>query len=343
MPHAQIENQTPFVFESLFLSDEENRPLFVPLVQATFSIRRGETLFLSEKQSPIIVAGEFWGKPGESSYKYEPQVAFTKPATDVILMGSAQPANPYDTQVDVRLRLGRLDKTVHVTGDRFWVRTLGDISVSRPERFETMPLIYERAFGGLDCTHSDPSKHSFEPRNPVGTGYRLRGNFEDGVRLPNLEDPHQPIRDYGDAPPPAGFSFISPDWQPRVAFGGTFDQLWMRDRMPRLPVDFDRRFFNSAPADQILPNLKGNEPVRIENASKLGTLSFNLPGLQPPECTVQLAGRRDMRMQMSLDTVIINTNEDLVLLLWRAYLPVRNGPQDVLSVKLRAEGVSTTS
>src|SRR5262245_51180486 len=112
MPHPQIENQTPFVFESLFLSDEENRSLFVSLVQATFSIRRDETLLLSEKQTPIVAAGELRGKPGESSYKYEPHVASTKPATDVILIGSAQPQRPYDTQVDVRLRLGRLDKTV---------------------------------------------------------------------------------------------------------------------------------------------------------------------------------------------------------------------------------------
>ncbi|WP_281255421.1 DUF2169 domain-containing protein [Cystobacter ferrugineus] len=34
-------------------------------------------------------SGESWGKPGESSYKYEPEGAFIKPATDVALIGHA--------------------------------------------------------------------------------------------------------------------------------------------------------------------------------------------------------------------------------------------------------------
>jgi hypothetical protein len=86
--------------------------------------------------------------------------------------------------------------------------------------------------------------------------------------------------------------------------------------------------------------LKGDEAVSIENASPRGTLSFNLPGLPPPECRVQLVGRRDEQVPMSLDTVIINTDEDLLLLLWRGHLAVRNGPHDVVSIQIQAEGVT---
>ena len=40
--------------------------------------------------------------------------------------------------------------------------------------------------------------------------------------------------------------------------------------------------------------------------------------------------------------LIINTDEDLVLLIWRGYIPLRNGPHDVVSIQIRAEGVPET-
>jgi hypothetical protein len=215
------------------------------------------------------------------------------------------------------------------------------VSMTSPEPFEKIPLIYERAFGGWDRSHADPDKHTFESRNPVGTGFRSKhGKWEDGIRLPNLEDPKNPTRNYGDAPPPAGFGFTSPDWQPRASFAGTYDNKWMNERMPLLPLDFDRRFFNAASPGLIAPGyLKGDEAVSIENASPSGTISFNLPGVPPPECRVQLVRNRDERVQTNLDTIIINTDENVVLLIWRGCLAVRNGPHDVVSIQIRAEGV----
>ena len=35
----------------------------------------------------VSLAGQLWGEPGKSSYKYEPECAFIKPATDVVLIG----------------------------------------------------------------------------------------------------------------------------------------------------------------------------------------------------------------------------------------------------------------
>jgi hypothetical protein len=326
----------------LLLADEEGRPLVAPLVQATYAVHANGSLTIADKQIPISLAGELWGEPGKSSYKYEPHFAFTKPATDVALIGHAYARRPGDTEVQVRLRAGPLEKTVRAIGDRYWVKTFGMTSMSAPEPFEKIPLIYERAFGGWDRSHPDPNKHTFEPRNPVGTGFRSKhGKPGEVVRLPNLEDPRNPLRDYHDTPPPACFGFTSPDWQPRASFAGTYDEAWMKDRMPLLPTDFDRRFFNAASPGLIAPGyLKGDEPIWIENASPRGTLSFNLPGVSPPQCRVQLVGRRDVQVQTNLDTVIINTDEDLLLLIWRGHLAVRNGPHDVVSIQIQAEGVS---
>jgi hypothetical protein len=342
MAHTDLENNTPFAFDFTLLANEEGHPLLSLIVQASYMLHEFGLGKLAEKQRLVMPGGQLWGEPSKSSYKYEPQFAFTKLSTDVVLIGHAFPSAESNTETVVHLSVGPLAKTVRVIGDRYWIKSLGSVYMSPPEPFEKIPLIYERAFGGWDRSHPDPDKHTFEPRNPVGTGFRSKhGRFEEGIRLPNLEDPKTPIQNYGDTPPPAGFGFTSPDWRPRASFAGTYDSAWMENRMPLLPLDFDRRFFNAASPGLIAPGyLKGDEPVSIEGASRRGKISFNLPGVLPPECRVQLTGRRDVLVETNLDTVIINTDEDVLLLIWRGHLPVRNGPHDVVSIQIQAEGVS---
>ena len=328
MSHPAVTNTTPFAFELLFLADEEGRPLLVPVVMATYTICPPGELLLAEEPTPILIAGEFWGEPGQSSYKYEPQFAFMKPATDIVLIGHAHAPKRGATEVNVALSVGSLEKTVRVVGDRLWVKSTFGASMTDPKPFDRIPLIWERAFGGWDRSHSDPAKHTFEPRNPVGTGIRQKhGALKEGIPLPNLEDPRKPLRSYGDTPPPAGFGFTSPSWQPCASFAGTYDDAWMKQRMPLLPKDFDRRFFNAAAPGLIAPGfLKGDELVVVQNASPGGRVWFNLPALPSPQCLVQLAGRPDQSLQTQLDTVIINTDEMRLFLIWRAHLVLRTGP-----------------
>ncbi|MBW2690371.1 MAG: DUF2169 domain-containing protein [Deltaproteobacteria bacterium] len=341
MTHPAVENKTPFAFEPLFLADEEGRPLFVSIVKATYHIDEGTRLSLAEEQIPVNTGGEYWGDPEKSSYKYEPETAFIKPATDIVLIGHAYAPKPGVTKVDVNLRVGPMQKVVRVVGDRYWAKSFGITSMTRPRPFERIPLIYERAFGGWDRTNSNPDKHTFEPRNPVGTGFRgKRGKFEEGIRLPNLEDPRHPLKGFRGRPPPAGFGFTSPHWRPRAGFAGTYDKAWMKQRMPLLPTDFDKRFFNAAPLDQVAPGfLKADVAVEVINASPSGRISFNLPGIRPPQCRVELRGRKDHQLETRLDTVIINMDENLLFLIWRTNLVLRSGPQDVVSIEVSAEGL----
>jgi hypothetical protein len=345
MGHAEVENHSPFSFQASFAADENAGPLLVPIVKATYVIQSDGALKIAVKQLPVDLGGQCMGKPDKASYKYEPEMAFIKPATDVVLIGSAYAQKVGSTQVDVGLYVGRLQKVVRVIGDRYWVKTLGMAFMSPAEPIESIPLIYERAFGGWDRSNPDPEKHTFEPRNPVGTGFRgKRGKFEEGIRLPNLEDPRHPIMGYGETPPPAGFGFVSPNWQPRASFAGTYDEAWMKDRMPLLPKDFDRRFFNAASPGLIASGyLNGDEPVLIENASPSGRISFNLPGVAPPRCRVELKGRKDETLETRLDTVIINTDENLVFLVWRAHILLRNGPHDVVSIEVQSESVPASA
>lgn len=344
MAHPEINLAIPFSFSPAFLADEEMNPLFVPIVKATYMIMDNARLVLAEEQSPVNFSGEYYGDPETSSYKYEPECTFIKPTTDVVLIGHAYAQNNASTVLDVGLKVGPVQKVVRVIGDRFFLKSNGLTSISSPIPFEKIPLIYERAFGGWDRHHPDPNKHTFEPRNAVGTGFGYpSSNIETPVQLPNLEDPQRPWKGWGDRPPPAGFGFISPHWQPRASFAGTYDEKWDKTRKPLLPTDFDRRFFNAASPGLIAPGyLRGDEVVTIINATPNGRISFNLPGFTPPTCTVELRGRKKVILQTQLDTVIINTDENLVFLLWRAHMVVRNGPHDVLAIEINTESKTGT-
>lgn len=333
--HPDVLCAPPLSAELLFLQDEEGRTAAVPMVMAAFRITPGGDVTPAEDAELPPSAGAMWGPPATASVRYETQIAFLKPATDVVLIGHAWANGRMST--DVRIRVGPLDQRIRVIGDRVWERTLSGIYPTDPTPFEKIPLRYERAFGGWDRSNDDPSQHMFEPRNPVGTGFRAKnGQFEEGVRLPNLEDPGHPIEKYGATVAPVGVGFTAPHWQPRASLAGTYDANWQKTRSPLFPLDFDRRFFNAASPGMVAPGyLQGNEAVATENVSAGDRLSFRLPGLTPPHCKIRLRGRRDDDMlSTNLDTVIIDTDQMMLVLMWRTYAPLRNGPLDVLELKV---------
>jgi hypothetical protein len=335
---TRINNATGFAVDAAFLKDEDLRPVLSCLVKATYSCDGGFTL--AETQTPYCPSGEFWGEPDTSSYRFEPEVAFTKAATDIALVGHAIPPELGGPAIDVGLKIGPLQKVVRVFGDRYWVKQDGRIFATKSKPVVKIPLIYERAFGGWDKADTDEKNWRYEPRNPVGVGYGdpLRFVEEGKVPMPNIEDPQHLITRYGDTPPPAGFGFISPNWHPRAQYVGTYDEEWDKTRKPLLPKDFDRRFFNAASPGLIAPGyLRGDEDVMIVNASPVPKLKFKLPGIPPPVCKVELRGGRTEVLQTNLDTVIINTDEMLVFLLWRNYMHVPNGPHDVVSIEVTTE------
>jgi hypothetical protein len=333
-----LTNDSPFAAQELLLADEDGRDLLAVVVKATYAIRPDAPLELAVEQVPIDLAGTYYGDPAESSARFEPEVAFFKPATDVVLVGYAYPDRPGARQVDVGFQVGAVRKTIRVFGDRRWTSRLGVVRPGDPALFERMPLVWERAFGGWDWMAVDPAEHGVERRNPVGIGYRrtVKGAHVEGAPLPNLEDPRALIGDPKDTPTPAGFGFVGPHWEPRARYAGTYDEAWRLTRMPLLPTDFDRRFFNAAPPDQIASGyLVGDEPVVIANAAPTPWLKFRLPGEPPPRITVGQQGRSDRVLEARLDTVILDTDAMQVLLLWRAHTLLPVGPHGVAEIRVR--------
>ncbi|NOJ81801.1 DUF2169 family type VI secretion system accessory protein [Myxococcus xanthus] len=340
MAHPNVENETPFAFDMMGLSDEDGRPALLLVVKATFVL--GDAgLKLADMQTPVQWSAKPWGRPGESSDKYEPESALSKVATDVALIGHAYPPQKGATESLVALQVGPLKKAVRVIGERTWFKSMGRVTATKPLPFDKLPLTWERAFGGWDRT--DAGKPSFEPRNPVGVGFRSSPrHFEEGLKLPNLEDPATaPLREFGQRVVPAGFGFTSPHWQPRAKYGGTYDEAWNRTRKPLVPKDFDRRFFNAAAPGLTAPGyLRGDEPVIIAGASPRGRLSFSLPGQATPVVTLELQRGETSKPPMNLDTVILDADADQVLLIWRGHAVLDDGLHDVRSLTLTAEGTS---
>jgi hypothetical protein len=340
MSGPKIRNRTPFEFAPVFVPDVNGQQQFAPLLKASFSIDDDGRLTPLEKQPPVLAGGQWWGDPESTSLKYEPEATLVKPATDVVLIGHAYPARPNDAETIVGLRVGPIRKLVQVFGARCWVKRASTIVMSRPRPFEKIPLRWEYAFGGWDRSAPEAGKHRCEPRNPVGSGFRVAWNDEPYVALPHLEHPNHRIKSFTDRPPPVGFGFVSPHWQPRVALAGTYDAAWSKTRRPLLPLDFDRRFLNAAPVDQIVPGyLLGNEEVSVLNASSRGSLKFVLPGDgRPPLIDVTLHGGRTQSLMPVLDTLIIDTDDYVVSLLWRAAVPVADVPASVISAVIEWEG-----
>lgn len=335
MPHPLVDNQTPHRVELLQLTDEQAVAQVVPCVQASLVITPDG---LAPVTPPLAIAigGKWRGDPATSSMVSEPQIAFTKPGTDVVLRGHAWTPQPGATEGMVGIRVGPLQKTARVFGDRRYQSRFGMTSISRPEPFERIPIVAERAYGGWDKRDEDPRRHACEARNPVGRGFWLRAPDGDDKLLPNFEDPQDLIGSWSDRPVPACFGFIGPEWQPRLAFAGTYDEAWARNRKPLLPNNFDRRFFNAAAPGLVSPTpLRGDEEVVVVGCSAQQRVAFRLPFAMAPGCRAELLGGRWVDIPLKLDTVTVDMDLGVVTLLWRGCHPSRNGLHDVRTVEIR--------
>jgi len=309
----QLKNNTPFAAQLALFPDHQGVDTLYIIVRASLDI--GPKWTLSDEQKPPQAADEHWtDDPATSSLKLASELHIGKPATDIVMTGHAwSPAGREVQQLDVGLTVGSVSKAVRVFGDRQWHNG----AISRPQPFCSMPLVYEKAFGGI---HKEGDNIvDAEARNPVGCGFSGKRKAADvnGEPLPNLEDPRQLLQRVGDIVTPAGFSFISPSWQPRLSYAGSYDESWQKTRAPYLPLDFDARFFNMSHPDLIYPGyLLGGEAVHITGVNPDGPLAFELPviGLA---ASVAVKSRLE-KPAFNLETLLIEPDELKLSMTWRA-------------------------
>lgn len=308
----QLQNTTPFAASMALFPNEDAIDTLYIIVKATFNI--STRLTLSDDQLPPVDSDVYWTEPGKSSIKYASDYHIGKPATDVIMLGHACTSGKKEaTELDVSLSVGEVCKTVRVFGERQW----REGRITPPASFTSMAMVYERAFGGIHVV--DGQLAGAETRNPVGRGFAGSRKPEEmtGVPLPNLEDPGNLIKDPSDQPVPACFGACAPNWQPRVGFAGTYDEHWQTSRAPYLPLDFDKRFLNTAHPELVYPGyLQGGEPIRITHMHPAGILQFDVPAVKL-HSRVLVAGS-DISPAFNLETLILEPNQLRMSLVWRA-------------------------
>lgn len=313
----------------------DGRELLVVVVKGTFEIPHGtQQPKLAEAQSPLVEADTFTGEPGLSAPVYESDYAPVKPRCDVLLLGSAYA--PYGTptrRVTVSLRVGEMHKQFDVVGRRVWRSDMFGAAATEPEPFTVMPISYDAAFGGLDNLSPDPARHEAYLSNPIGRGFypKSKGSLIDDKPLPNTEEPGKPIGRPEGNYTPMGFGPIGRAWQPRPRYAGTYDQDWIDNVFPFLPADFDDRYYQSAPLDQQLDQLRGDETVTLLNLTPQGETTFRLPKRDVP-ITFYLKNYEEKEVSATCDTLIIEPDLGRFMLLWRASLPLRKNMFEVAQV-----------
>jgi hypothetical protein len=314
----QVDNRTPFAVERSWVRDRSGAEVWLVAVKCTFDVGPDGSTEVSPEQPPVLRVPEYFGEPGMSSLKYEADLVPTKTTTDVVVHGHAcAPEGRPVTQMEAGFRVGPVQKVVRVSGDRTW----GAAGISAPRPFTKMPLVYERAFGGVDRRSGHPDR-DWDWRNPLGTGFAVSRENLAGVALPNIEYPGDAVVAWNDRPRPAGLGPIGSHWQPRAGFAGTYDDNWMKSRRPLLPDDFDDRFFQCAPQDQQAPAfLRGGEPVVLYRLTAEGETRFSLPKIFLGFDTRFLDGSREIHRERRLHSVILEPDYPRVSLVWHTALP----------------------
>jgi uncharacterized protein YjbI with pentapeptide repeats len=219
---------------------------------------------------------------------------------------------------EVSFRLGTMSKDLFVFGDRYWKKRAALLNViSDPEPFLTMPITWDRAFGGPDSKW-----------NPAGKGLdviKLKSG-ETARPLPNIEDPKHLIGSPRDNPRPAGFRPIDLLAPARMAKAGTYDEDWRAERFPGLAKDMDPAFFNDAPEDQQQAGwFIGDEKFELKGLHpEKNPLPGKLPGLRPRLFLNQKegVGERFKEINTHADTVWLFPRVEMGIVIHRGVVEV---------------------
>jgi len=213
---------------------------------------------------------------------------------DVLLVGHAHaPGAAPVSEMTARLAIEQggttlVDKRIRVVGDR-----ASNDAPGKP--FAEMSLSYERSYGGIGFAG-----------NPLGVG--LRGQ----PKLPNLvhENPERAQRS-------VGFGPIAASWPARKRIGAGFSMRSLAKGTVDIPVDAADGFFQAAPPDQQVPEIRGDETLILEGLSAERThLSTQLPASHVLS-VIQRDGGVPRDVPMRIDTLFVDADRQICRVSWR--------------------------
>lgn len=224
------------------------------------------------------------------------------------------PAGQPVSAMAVRVQIGALEKTLHVHGERHWQRGAAGWRPSDAQPFQSMPLTLRQAYGGTGYGE-----------NPYGRGWLDDSDQAQGVPLPVVEHPHQPVLSPADRFAPATLTRLPAGAGSRMQWVGRLDERWQQERFPWLPDDTDSRWFDGFAQDQVQNDYwLGNEHWRVYGMHPdQAEVSGRLPGLRPRLLLRRQGSQQIEQAPLDLDTVWLFPEQERVLLLYRASIPVQ--------------------
>lgn len=320
-----LANNTPYKALSTWGRDKDGVHEWIVCVKATFDVKDDGRLVLAEEQLEPLRMPEYHGAPGWSSLRFDADLVAMKPTTDVVLNATAYaPGGRPSAEFSVTIKVGPIQKSLKVRGDRRWKLGAFGIGPSTPEPVVSVPIVYERAYGGYDRTPPEATRHRLDLRNPIGCGVAADAHALVGQPVPNFEYPDGGVDKRG----PAGFGAIDSFWSPRRELAGTYDDTWVSSRLPLLPADWSPRALLCAPADQQpAAHLRGGEEVELVNLTPDGRLRFTLPKIHLTFST--RTRRRTAEHRARLATVTIEPDHPRVIMSWLTSLTCRTDVEDL--------------
>lgn len=260
--------------------------------KATFRIEDNGQVRL-EREAPLPLLNE--DQPTELGLQPRDNLPRLDPAFEVMLLGMAYaPGGRATTEMRVALSVGDVRHEIDVIGERIWQGEGDSASVSAAQAFETMPLTWERAFGGSQQVLIDREAVldvSF-PMNSDGKGFdhisqarELGDAFQcpegypqfDATRpLPNLEMPGLRVTSWADAPLPVC-------WAPVPQSSGLIFERFTRSCEKRGEDHIllgAPEMHHRAHPDWVIDTPDAGAVIRLEGACSQGVLEFRLPELR---------------------------------------------------------------
>jgi hypothetical protein len=290
-------------------------------VKATCDIVHGFPLVLSDNQDGILFEDVYLADPLSSPLMQTSDLVPWKPAADITMI-----ANAFDP------RAGAQDQFIAglALDDRTYDFCISPQLEAAYEggtwrtRFVTdagaPPLSWTNAFGGPVTVEGDPP-FDVHRDNPLGCGALdfTQAPTEGVFRLPCIGSPEA-----NPEPVPLGCAPVPPWWQPRQKFAGTYDDQWLNDVHPRLPDDFDYRFYQVAAPQWIQPGyLASGAALRLFNVLPANSsIYFTLPDWAP-NATVRFRTNEVQTVNLNLDGchIVLCGDRTKVVLTWRQCWP----------------------
>jgi len=215
------------------------------LLKRSYHIIPEKKCLRMDKDRKLYPGDIHYDGPMNSSVQCESDFVPYKLKTDVVLNGNAY-AYPEESPVYQIIASLIIDnivrKDILVTGNRQCIyrpRQLPEFT--DPSPFDTIPIIYENAYGGIDvfykvdilCSNENVQSAAY-PANHLGKGFVMK-NIKEAIQnlpLPNIEDPNDLIKPerlvvksiikdrWKEQPEPQGFGWVSKFWQPRASLAG---------------------------------------------------------------------------------------------------------------------------